>query len=129
MSCGGFVDAGETPEAAALREAHEEYGLKISAHNLQFISKIRKNRPWPRLHRRDRLFLYCYTAIVDDASAPLDRLQKVEVSWAGLISFHQAHALLRKHRLKGIGRLEPYYHLYARLLRATEQAVRAKSAN
>ena len=126
MGCGGFVDAGESPEIAALREAHEEYGLTINPNDLQFLWTSRKNRAWPHIHRHDRAIMYYYAALVETEDIAQQALQKEEVSWAGFVTPRQARMLLRRHSLKSIGRIDPYYKLYAKLLRAAERMVQSQ---
>ncbi|MCP4252725.1 MAG: NUDIX domain-containing protein, partial [Candidatus Scalindua sp.] len=43
VSVAGHISAGETPIISALREIHEEIGLKVSKTDLLFLSSFRKN--------------------------------------------------------------------------------------
>ncbi|MGK2856745.1 MAG: NUDIX hydrolase [Thermoanaerobaculia bacterium] len=42
VSVAGHVDAGESPEAAAIREAREELGIEIAADDLQHLATMRE---------------------------------------------------------------------------------------
>ena len=39
----GFIEAGETIESATAREVHEEVGVDIDRHSIQYVS----SQPWP----------------------------------------------------------------------------------
>jgi 8-oxo-dGTP pyrophosphatase MutT (NUDIX family) len=120
ISCGGFVDAGENPERAAVRELKEELGIQVKENELRFTTLLRKNHAWRRLRRHDRAFIYCYVLRLPDHRLDLSHLQESEVSWAGFVKLAQAHRLLRLHYLKVLGRIEPLYGFYKKLLRAIE---------
>lgn len=118
ISCGGFVDAGESPEHAAVRELGEELGLRVAATDLEFMGIHRKSHAWPRQRKHSRVFLYCYAVCLPDHHADVSHLQADEVQWAGFISNRSAKRLLRLHHLKGLGRIEPLYGFYRSLLNA-----------
>lgn len=41
LACGGHIDAGETPQCAAMRELYEEIGLQLTAGQLVSLGKYR----------------------------------------------------------------------------------------
>src|SRR5579875_28103 len=47
FSVGGFVDTGEEPEEAAIREVREELGLQLGPSDLHFIGVFKLTRRWP----------------------------------------------------------------------------------
>ncbi len=116
ISCGGFVDAGETPEIAAVRELKEELGIHISTQELSLLEVRRKNHAWPRTKRYDRTFLYCYAVCLPDHHMSLSHLQKEEVESAQFLTFREANRLITRHHIQGLGRIEPLYGFYRTLL-------------
>lgn len=125
ISCGGFVDTGETPEQAAVREAKEELGVTILPTQLQFISVYRLNHVWPKVGIHDRAHIYCYTVTLPVEPKELVT-QPDEVEWAKFISFARAQRLIRLHRLKRLGRVEPRYIFYRYLLGQVRQISKSK---
>jgi len=65
----GFVEPGETLEAAVARECHEEAGLRVTA--VHYLG----SQPWPL----PRSLMLGFTATVDD---PTLRLDGIELDWA-----------------------------------------------
>lgn len=115
ISLGGIVDAGENPLLTAARELYEEVGLHVGPHELELLSINRYNHRWPSLHKTARNIMYHYAIELPDREVPL-QLQRSEVAEAQFISLAEARRLVRRHRLKRLGRIEGKYHMYSALL-------------
>ena len=125
FSVGGFVDAGEAPEQAAIREVREEIGLHLGHDDLYFAGVFRLRRQRLASHRRDRTFSYVYIVVLPTHQIDLT-LQRQEVASAEFITIRRLASLIRLHRIKSLGRLEPKYRYYRTILSATEKYLRAR---
>jgi 8-oxo-dGTP pyrophosphatase MutT (NUDIX family) len=70
---GGAIKRGEAPVEAARRETHEELGLSIS--DWTALGDV-----FARYRHQDDT-MYCFHAVVDDASPVPDRAEIAEVRW------------------------------------------------
>lgn len=69
----GFVEAGESAEAAAIREVHEESGLRLDPERLQYLG----SQPWPF----PQSLMLGYHAHTDDTEFRLDPTEIEEARW------------------------------------------------
>ena len=115
LSLGGLVDAGETPEAAAIRELYEEVGLIVQPEQLKLVSVARYNRRWPRLHKTARNIMYHYLVELPNRDVPM-QLERHEVAAAEFIPVRDAWHLVHQHTLRRLGRISGRYRMYDHLL-------------
>ena len=113
VSVGGGVDAGETPEQAAIRETREEFGIELRQSDLRFLGRTKFNHASKgQLHRN---FIYSYAACV-----PKDKLEHLQISeetsLAFLISRKKLRRALTKHRIKHVGMITSQYAYWRFLL-------------
>jgi 8-oxo-dGTP pyrophosphatase MutT (NUDIX family) len=129
LSAGGFVDSGETPEQAAVREVKEETGLTIDASQLSLVNLTRYNHRWKDGSKQkiSRAIIYTYLYKIDSTDIPLIA-QRSEVAWLGFLPLRSVQWLVRRHSLASLGKLNGMYGYYAKLMRATAQAIQERSS-
>lgn len=78
ISVAGHVSTGEKPEDAAVREMHEELGIKIRKNDLHFIEIKKLSQIDPKLNWYNKEFAYIYLWRFDGNTSKF-RLQEEEV--------------------------------------------------
>jgi isopentenyl-diphosphate Delta-isomerase len=113
VSVGGGVDAGETPEQAAIRETKEEFGIILQPSDLRFLGKTKFN------HRSkgqiNRNFVYSYAACIP-AEKLILTINPEETTLAFTISRPKLRRALIKHRIKHFGKISSQYAYWRFLL-------------
>jgi 8-oxo-dGTP pyrophosphatase MutT (NUDIX family) len=115
VSVGGGVDAGESPEQAAVREIYEELGITIPESSLRFIGKTKFNHHTKTQH--NRVFIYSYAICLERDALKL-QINEEESTLAFFISAKRLRRALRMHRIKNIGRISSQYAYWRYLLDA-----------
>jgi len=115
ISLGGGIDTGEVPLQAAIRETHEELGVKVAAHRFKPLFVYRMHSFHPRYNKRTRGFVYVYAVTLPMHHEPLHP-QLSEVQELRLLSLWQVRQILRTHRMLRFGRLMWRYKLYKKAI-------------
>lgn len=120
IGVGGYVDSGETPEQAALREVKEETNIAISASQLRPISVTRYNHRWKygRRQKIGRVVICSFACQLDESHVNHISPQRGEVAWIGFVPLRRVRLLIRRHRLKNLGVLSSTYAYYRKLVAA-----------
>lgn len=119
VTMGGFVDAGESPEHAAVRELKEELGITLKAEALHLID-VRPRSSWhPKYRKLSRSIEYAYCVLIDETEIAF-RPEFSEVAGVAICTAAHLKNLLHGKRVKGIGRINSsvaYYNDIVRLAR------------
>jgi 8-oxo-dGTP pyrophosphatase MutT (NUDIX family) len=122
ISVGGGVDAGETPLRAAQREVSEELGLDLPARSFVPVEcKKFSHRYKSQGHMYyKRVFIYSYKVCIDEATLRTIRPRDGEATELFILTKRQALAAIRRHWVRGYGRLMPMYAYWYRLVRSID---------
>lgn len=78
----GFVEAGESAEAALVREIKEEVGIDIDSDSIEYLG----SQPWPFPHS----LMLGYRALAKNTQINVDQEEIVEAKWFSRAEFKQA---------------------------------------
>lgn len=120
LGAGGFVDAGETPAQAAIRETFEETGVAIKENDLEFLSVVRQSKRW-RYRGKKKLsnaFVYSYAAEI--SSNQIFTPQLSEAQWVKLLPMKDIKKLLTLRQLRNLGKVAPLVEFYADAIKKIE---------
>ena len=112
ITLGGAVDAGETPLQAAVRETHEELGIRLAPSQLRRVAVTKENSWHPSLQTHSRTIRYVYTAQLRPDQM-LINTDPLEVGGIAILSRHELKTLLRTHRARHFGALPTTYRFYS----------------
>lgn len=122
ISVGGGVDAGEKPIEAAVREIAEETGIIVAPsrlHPLQ-IRKYNHRYKYRGKTKFIRAFLYVYKLEVTEAECKKMRPAPGEVDGLFWLSRLRVRWAIRRHYVRGFGRLSPRYAMWKLMLRSID---------
>lgn len=127
IGVGGFVDHGETPEEALIREIKEETGLSVRQDQLLFLGTTKYVRRWQFNKRQkvSRSILYTYAVRLDD-DRNIVLPQPDEVAWVGFVPLKSALWLVHRGSLRRLGKLLPLQGYYRRTFRQIMRFIRIK---
>lgn len=115
VTLGGGVDSGEQPLHAAVRETHEELGVRLPEGNFRPLFLHRHASYHPHYNKRSKVHVYVYAVTLPLHSTQL-RPRPGEVQELRLVSQTDVRRLIRTHRLRNFGRLEWPYKFYRKAL-------------
>lgn len=122
ISLGGYVDAGEHPDATAVRETNEELGLDVDASQLHFLQVTKAASYHPHYKRHTKGFTYSYLIKLKPHQVDF-KPQRSEVSEIYLLSPASTKKLIKLRRLRRFGRLNYSYKLYESVLSSAENLI------
>lgn len=127
IGVGGFVDHGETPEEALIREIKEETDLTVHQEQLLFLGTTKYVRRWQFRNRAktSRSIIYTYAIRLDtDRNAVTP--QPGEVAWVGFVPLKSALWLIHRGSIRKLGKLLPLHGYYRRTFRQLLRFIRVK---
>lgn len=114
ISMGGYVDAGEMPMEAAVRELKEELGLVVSPKDLKLIEVGKASTYRPSYKTTSRVIGHVYHLKLKEENPKLD-IQKKEVDEVFFLTKRQIQQLVKRRSLKPFGRLSYAQNYYERI--------------
>ncbi|HEV2412752.1 MAG TPA: NUDIX domain-containing protein [Candidatus Saccharimonadales bacterium] len=124
VSLGGFIDAGETPKQAMVRELKEELGLVIDPDDIEPAGIRKYDHHWSQhLKKTSRAFIHGYLIPVRSSDISLI-VQPSEVEWARFIDLDRVKQLINHEHHDSLGRLIPIYAYYKLLIEALEKRLK-----
>lgn len=115
ISVGGGVNAGESPETAAVREVKEELGIDISPYTIHFLGKSKYNHRFKRGFQR--VIIYSYAVCVPEPALAF-KPSLAETALVFMLSRPELETAIDQHRVPGIGNLVGVYAYWRWLLQA-----------
>lgn len=116
IGLGGIVDAGETPLQAAVRETHEELGIRLVPKQLKRVMMSRENAWHPAKQKMTRSMRYVFMAQLQPNQMYINT-DPLEVNGIAILSRSELKNLLKTHRLRHVGQLSTSYRFYSEAVR------------
>lgn len=113
ISVAGHISAGETPVEGALREIREEIGLTVRENELEYLTTIRMEYPYPKFGWTNREHCYVYL-LKKDLDPDALALQKEEVEQVRFFTPEEFSELIMADR----GVIVPFENYYDMILDA-----------